>query len=93
MTLRTQLESTWCGAMDDYPVLLGDAEDELESIDLELGVIQMEMESLEEKRQRLLERRRKITQEKKDQEERRKWVKMGCCVCARACGVVRCDVV
>ena len=58
--------------MDDGPVCVGDAEDELESIDLELGVIQMEMECLEEKKQRLLKRRRELTQEKKDQEERRK---------------------
>ena len=58
--------------MDDDTVLVGDAEDELESIDLELGVIQMEMESLEEKKQRLLRRRRELMQEKKEQEERRK---------------------
>ena len=51
---------------------VGAAEDELESIDLELSVIQMEMENLEEKKERLLRRRQEITQQKKVQEERRK---------------------
>lgn len=58
--------------MEDDIVRVGAAEDELESIDLELSVIQMEMENLEEKKERLLRRRQEITQQKKVQEERRK---------------------